>query len=340
MLNYRRVHLAVLVVAGLFVPSTASRAVEPRLLPANTEIVVSVNIKQILESEMVKGNVEAVKTVKAMIEANIPNYDQAAKYLKMMDFDLFNDITSITYALPGTMDPADSFVVIDAKFNDEKFRATALKAAADNPGIMRVSKFGTTPVYEVQAPGIPGDHLYIALVNGKSLVITPHEDVLKGAITRSGGVGIAATKVKDLLKATSDKQSFNFVLTGPVLGELVKMAKAKGADIKGLPAIKDVPAIEGLTGSFTLTKEINFQLGLGTKTDKEARELANLGDGVLALAKLLVVPKLRMNPDYVPLVEVIQTLRVSAVGPNAVITGSVTQENLEKLIKLIGEKIK
>ena len=79
--SYRRFHLAFLVVAGLCVSSAAGWAVDARLLPANTEVVFSVNIKQILDSELIKSKQGAVKSLKDALE-NLPGNDEAMKYLR------------------------------------------------------------------------------------------------------------------------------------------------------------------------------------------------------------------------------------------------------------------
>ena len=63
MTTLRRVWLAPLVVA-LATFSTV-RAVDPKYLPNDTEIVFSVNLKQILESPLLQGNKDAVAQGKA-----------------------------------------------------------------------------------------------------------------------------------------------------------------------------------------------------------------------------------------------------------------------------------
>lgn len=326
MLSYRRFHLAVLVVAGLIVSSSASRAVDVRLLPANTEMVLTINVKQMLNSELAKSKKDAVDQIKAALDN--PQAAEAMKYLKDMGFDPFTDLTSITVAHPGSQEPKDLFIVIDGVFNPGKFIATANKAAEDNAGLVRTSKFGTHTIYEVQGP----ETVYISLVNGKSVVMAAELDVLKGAITRSTGTTVVATKVSDLLRTTNDKQSMSIAITGEALGRLIANVPNAG----NLPI--DTESIKGITGAITITKEINFQLGIGSKDEKSAKELVAAADGGLFLIKNLVAGQAKQNPDLIPAMEVLRTLRVSQNGSNAVLTGSISQENLEKLLKSLGNQ--
>jgi hypothetical protein len=333
MLSVRRYRLAALAVACLWVFPAATGAVEPRLLPANTELVFSVNIKQVLGSELAKNQAQAIDQIKAALD-NLPNSDEVTKYLKQMGFDPFTHLTSVTVALPANMDRRDVFVVIDGIFDARKFADTAKSAADNNPGVMKLSKFETTTYYDIQ---IPGDNIYVALLGGKSLVLTPQEDALKGAITRYAGTKIAADKVKDLLKITNDQQSLNFVITGQAMVKLAQQApRGKGIPAGIGDALKD---IVGLSGAVTLTKEINFQLGLGSKDAKTAQMMANQGQLVLAVAKIGIAGEAQNNPDLAPLVDILQTLQITSMGSNALLSGSVSQANLEKLIKILGEKL-
>ena len=142
MLNYRRLHLALLLAAGLVISSATSRAVDPRLLPANTELVFTVNLKQILDSDLVKANGRRHRPVKAALDM-LPNGGEVTKYLKLLGFDPFTHLTSVSVAHPGNKDPKELFVVIDGIFDAKKFADTADTAIQDYPGIIK--KYPSAP---------------------------------------------------------------------------------------------------------------------------------------------------------------------------------------------------
>jgi len=334
MLNLRRFCVAALVVAGFCVSTATSRALDIRLLPANTEIVVTVNLKQILNSELVKSKDEAIKQIKAAIE-NAPNGDEVAKYLKIMGFDPFTDLISITLAHPGSQEQAEEiFVVIDGVFNAKKF-AEAVKTASENyPGTITNVQIGGGTAYEIS---VQGKSVYVALVDGKSVVLAAQKDELAGAITRSKGNAVAAVKVKDLLKTLTDKQSFSVAITGEAIARLAAQAPGGGQLPPGAPDLAD---IRGLTAAVTITKEISFMLGVGFKNEKTAKDSENTATFALAALKLAMQQKAGQDPEFAPVVDVMRTLRISSNGSNLVLTGSVSQDNLEKLIKMIGGKFK
>lgn len=326
MLTIRRFCLAAFVAAGLMVSSQAIKAVDARLLPANTEIVITFNLKQILNSDLAKQNGEVLKQLRAAMD-QAPNGDEVSKYLKMMGFDPFEDLHSISIAHPGSQDPKDLFVIIEGAFDAKKFAATAKTAQENYPNEFKIGTIGNTSYYELTVSGEVG---YVALI-GKSIVISAQKESLEGAIKRANGTVVAADKIRDLLKTTNDKQSFSFAITGAAINRLAENAPP------GVQVPNQLADVRGITAAITLTKEIEFMLGVGVKDAKTAKDFENTGTFALAAAKLMVNQQAQQNPDLVVVSDIMRTLRLSSNGANVMATGSITKENLEKLIKAAGK---
>lgn len=314
--------ICAMILAGLGMP-TPGRAVDYRLLPPNTEIVVTINVKQILDSELVKGLPQAINQGK-----------EATKHLKQMGFDPFHDLTSITIASPGLEEgpfgPFELFILMDTVVDPAKFSAIASRI-----GDARKSKLGTLDVYEFSAP--TKKKIYAAHLGGTSVVLAAEEEALKEAIARSKGNQIAATKVKHYFKTANDKQSLSFALSGAFLGKLVsKIERDFGS--KGQFVTKYMTNIEGLSGAFTITKEINFQFSAVAKDEKAAEELASFGSGGLLLLNAMLGGQ--QDPDQAPLLDVVRTLKVSSAGTQILLTGKVSAQNCEKFAKVIENWLK
>jgi hypothetical protein len=328
MSSLRRLSFAVLALSGLCLTAVTGRAVEPRLLPANTEVVFTINIKQMLESDIIKGQADAIKQFKAALEGQIPNSDEVAKYLEKMGFDPFRDLVSVSMAHPGTQDQTEGIIIIEGVFHAKKFAAAADDAITAYGN--QIKKGGTVEGITYYEISIADKTAYVALV-GKSIVISQQKENVTGAITRSTGNQIVAGKVRELLKTTNNQQSLSFVVTGGAINRVAQQAQGK------IPPGLNLGGIEGLSGAITLTKDINFQLGVGTKDAMTAQQYEIFGKVGLDLAKGMVQKQAQQKPDLAPLIDVMNTLKVSSVGPNLVLTGSVSQENLEKLIKSAGK---
>ena len=97
--------LAAIIVA--FAAVATAGAIEPKYLPNDTEMVFTVNLRQILDSDLFKTNKDAVAQGKAALE-NQAGGNPVMKYLKTAGFDIFRDLQSITVANNGGKDPTVS----------------------------------------------------------------------------------------------------------------------------------------------------------------------------------------------------------------------------------------
>ncbi len=102
MMTPRRLGTASLLAALL--PLMIASAAAPKYLPKDTEIVFSINVKQILASDLVKTNKDAVDQAKTMLE-NQAGDNPAMKYLTDTGFNVFRDLHSITVASNGSKEP-------------------------------------------------------------------------------------------------------------------------------------------------------------------------------------------------------------------------------------------
>src|SRR5438132_9933177 len=124
----------VALILGLAAVSTAG-ALEPKYLPNDSEMVFTVNLRQILDSDLFKTNKDAVAQGKAALE-NQAGDNPVMKYLKNAGFDIFRDLQSITVANNGGKDP--TAIIIEGAFNPAKFKATAEQAAKENPATLKI----------------------------------------------------------------------------------------------------------------------------------------------------------------------------------------------------------
>lgn len=146
LISRREWQAALVVTLGLAATWTTTEAADPKYLPNDTEIVLTVNVKQILDSELVKANKDAVDQGKAMLE-NQAGDNPAMKYLKAAGFDIFRDLHSVTVASSGAKEP--SAIIVTGKFDSAKITATAEEAAKDNPDSLKVTKLAQQTVFEI-----------------------------------------------------------------------------------------------------------------------------------------------------------------------------------------------
>ncbi len=328
MMTLRRVWLAALVLAmSALLGSSALRAADPKLFPKDTEVVLTFNLKQILDSELVKAQKDAVNQAKAMFE-NLAGDNPASKYLKDAGFDLFRDLHSITVAGPGKKDFKSGLIVIEGKFNVEKINAAAADAAKDNAAALKITKSGSQTIYEITPPN--EKQVYATFFNDSTLIAAPTKDILNGALGRANGSVKKSALKKEfatLLETTNKKQSLSFAATGPALAKMLENAP------NGEVAAQLIQNIDGLAGALTIAKDIQFQLAVNASDEATAKDLAQKGRAALGLLQTLVSVKAKEDEKLLPVVDIVKTLRITNQGSNLVFRGEASLEAIEKLIK-------
>jgi len=306
-----------------------ARAIDPKYLPGDTEVVVSINLKQMLDSEVAKTYKDAIDQAKRFLDQQIGN-NPGAKYLEKAGFDVFRDLHGATLATSGGKEVLEQGVVIlHGNFKPAQIQAAAEDIARDAPEVLKITKIDGQTVYDVTPPG--EKRVLAAVLNDKTLVATQSEQVLKDAIARANGNSRRALKegFKSLLKTTSDKQSFFFVATGEAISKMV--ADAPIPNVEAAAAV--LGKLDGMSAAVTLTKDVQFQLGVNAKDAETAKQAVAGGNFGLLTLRTLAAQKAKEDERLQPLVDVAKTLRITAEGNNVILRGEISTDNLEKLIK-------
>src|SRR4051812_43238790 len=107
----RRFWIAAVCTLGLFMATSAAQAQNTKLLPADTEMVMTINLAQILKSDVAVKNDLILKIAKDKIEEQLDEQG-VAKWLKKAEFNIFRDLHAITIAVPGGNRNPDEGTVI------------------------------------------------------------------------------------------------------------------------------------------------------------------------------------------------------------------------------------
>src|SRR5207244_1310099 len=116
--------LVALVLAAAAALAGSARATDPKFLPNDTEWALHINVKQILDSPLVKAQKEGLGAVREELEKKLAE-NPAGKFIKDSGFDLLKDLKAITIA--GSAKEPD-LIVVEGNFDVEKFVAAAEKA--------------------------------------------------------------------------------------------------------------------------------------------------------------------------------------------------------------------
>ena len=179
MLTLRRLHTSLFAgaLSALAVPARAADA--DTYLPDDTEAILTVNVRQILDSALVK------KFALEKIKEALKESDEVQKVLDELGFDPLNDVESVIHATGS--DPEKGFLIVHGRFDLAKFHARGEEAAKDNGDVLKIHKVGDGDkqiVYEVNITDI-GQTVFVALPSKTTLVISPVKDAVVDALARA-----------------------------------------------------------------------------------------------------------------------------------------------------------
>lgn len=314
MMTTRAVGMFVLTLAVVGAPLQSA---EPdRYLPRDARFVVTVDVRQIVDSVVFKKYGEP--PAKAAINAN----KELTKLLNGLNFDPFRDVKSIVVAGPG--DPENVLAIIRGKFDLENIE-TLTDAIAQNSEAFRITIDSTVRVYQLKSDDLNG---YAAFIDPDTLVLSNRREHIAQSIF------LANDKKKDI---KYDK------------GLLGMLAKADGK--KSIWAVGYVPdeakqklAANPLAANlarklgtfaagihFTDAIQSDIQLHADPRTAEELRVALDNARGLILLAA-------RENKDFRELLDPLFTsTRISklktGVNISTRLNGDLIDKALKKVIK-------
>jgi len=305
-------------------PARAADAELDRFLPADTEIFVRINIRQLLDSKLVKDHLDQVRDY-------LKQVDELNTALKDLDFDPFKDIDSITTAAPNSNEQDRGLIIVRGKFKLERFKAKGEDLAKNMADVVKLHKVGDgaggqVNLYEVHIPG-QDQVLFVALPNETTLVASAGKDYVADAIKRSSAKDPVALKNKDF-QTLLEKLNPKHTLAMAGLGE----ALASGGD----DLAKDILAkLDAVGGGITVEDDIKIELVATAKTPQNAKELKEtVNDGVTK--GLLIVGLLAMQePKLNPVLDVLKSVRCTAKEKTLTLKAEVSAEVVDAIRKAL-----
>jgi hypothetical protein len=331
----RRFCIAAVCTVGLLLGTSAAQAQQTKLLPNDTEMIVTFNLQQILKSEVLK--TDQAKLLIGLAKGKISealDENPLGKYLKTAEFDLFKDLHIITFAVPGGRNPEDGFIILEGTFDAEKIEAAATEASKEAGGGLKVIRLGNTKAFEITRNG--EKTMYVGIVNKKTMIVCAAKADFTEAVARLNGsktTNFKSAVFKNLLETINNKQSISFVATSAMLLKLAEKAPEGAGGDQAKQAMAFLKQMDGFSAAVTIEKNIDFQLGVNTMDADTAKKYAGLGELLIGAAKLKIAEQAKKDEKFLPAMEILNTLRITSQGSNLVFRGQITFETLEKLMQ-------
>jgi hypothetical protein len=304
----------------------AAQSVAAKYLPADTEVMFTINFEQILNSEIAQNHPQLVQHARDLLDKKLQETG-TDQYLQKAGVDLFRDVRRLTVAGPGSKDADKVVVLIQGKFNAEKLKSTALDAAAANRGAIKITTLENQTVYEVAQP--TGKTVYVVPIGDEYLVASPSRAVFAATVAQvRSGKATEAPTFKTLLETGADKQSLGLLATGAALTRLSEAVPNPNEMVAVY-----LKSVTGVNLGVTLTRDVQFQLGVSTADKETAEQFAKMGNALLIGARGMLQQKANDEVKLAPAVEVAQTLRIVTQDNSVMLRGEIGHDTIGKLLK-------
>lgn len=322
---FRMRHAAILLTVLLGTAPGRAAELDP-YLPEDSESVLNLNVRQVLDSPLIK------KHVLELAQEALRGEDQVQDILKDLGFDPFKDLDRVIIAAPGGTDKDRGLIIVRGRFDGAKFKTKAEKIADNNAEHLKIHKVlgGKHLVYEVNVQELDMP-FFVALAERDVLLASFGKDYVIDALKKSAKKDKPVLKNKEfqaLLEKIDDRQSVS--MAG------IKTDAVKDA-IGNLPGdVKDmVDKIEAVGGGLTLTDEVKLEIVVTAKNAKEAKELRDSADAGLTLIQTFMTAfkQKESNPGLELILEFVKSLRISNKGPAVVVKGRISSDTIDEALK-------
>ncbi len=319
--------VAVLTLA-LLVPAAGRAAELDTYLPADTESYLSVNVRQIFDSEVFK------KAALEQLREALKGSDEVNDVLKDLGFDPFKDLDRIIVASPRGTEADRGLVIVHGTFDVKKFQARAADAAETNSDVLKIHKVplgggATHVVWEVIIPN-EDKSLFVALAGNKTLLVSPGKDYVVDAIKQgrlSKKPEVKNKAFQALLEKMDPKQSLSVVVLGKALAGAEKM------EILPKGARDALGSIEAIGGGMTVGKEVKLEIAVSSKDETSARGIRETIDKGVKLATVGLTLVSEDRKGLALILEVVKTMKVSAKAKVVSVTARLTQDAIDDFLK-------
>jgi hypothetical protein len=310
-------------------PAPAARAADvDKFLPADAEYVVAVNVRQVLDSDIIKKY--ALGQIKDFLAGN-----DAQKFIKDLGLDPLKDVEKIVIGASGTdQNDGKALFIIHGKFDPQKLYKAAEAQTKKDSDHFSLVKDGADVMFKFQPDN--GNPVYGTVINDNTVVAGTDKKLVSAALAASAGDKKPAIN-KDLaaLVGRMDEKASVYVcaLTKDKLDKL-RLPPGAGA----APGLKDqLGKMDSVTATVKVTGDVTLEVNLGMADNTSADEMGKMVDDGITQIKGLLPFLVANDPNMKPLADAAKSLKSGVKGKTVSISGKLPGDAIGRLLKQGGD---
>ncbi|HYH63917.1 MAG TPA: hypothetical protein VD866_04395 [Urbifossiella sp.] len=287
------------------------------LLPADADVVMSVNVRQALQSDIVKQY--ALDSLKKKLQEN-----DVQTILRDLGLDPLKDLDRVVVGMSGNDNTDFKYlVIVHGTFDPEKLYKAAEAQTRKDADHYALVKDGKDVMFKYTPDS--GNPYYATVVDDKTIIVSGDKKGISTALAvPAKSKADLGREMNALVKGMDDKATLWAVA---VPNGRLDMGKLKGPAAN--PAVAaQLANLQSLSTVLRVEKDVNLTINLGMKDAAAAEETGKTLGGLLRLLPVLAANQAELKA----LVEPARSLKAEVKDRNVVITGKLAGTTIGELI--------
>jgi hypothetical protein len=288
-------------------PAAAAEA--EKYFPAETQVVVTVNVRQILGSALLQSQLDKIRR-------ELTRNMQVRETLDSLGFDPLKDLDGLYLAGVSVRSAEKAVLVLTGRFDVARFQAKAQEVAKAKEGLLRVHTERGQTIYETNLPG-QSKAVFATVLDPTTIVASVDKSYV-----------VDSLDIKTGKKRPALREEIRQLLSKVPPGQSISVAGLGTALMEGLT---EPDRVRHVVGGISIGDDIRTEFTIRAKDPAAATELARLLREALDQGKNFLTLIAMSQPDLAPLVGMIDTLKVTSQESDVMLRGLVTRNYLEEL---------
>ena len=318
-----RLSAGLLAAAAVAAPGRAAE-IDP-ILPAETESVVAVNLRQIIDANLVK------KYVLGQLKQAMAGNDMA-KQLSELGLDPLKDIDRVSVGSWGEGEDGNAVFVVRGRFDLEKMFAAAEAKAKTDGDKVKILTEGKYKLVQVTIDNVPKP-AFFTFADDKTIVGSLDKKMAVAAadVAKAGGKPQLAKELAALVLKQDEKASL-FACAVVAKDRFKGLPPGVGGGIPGVDTAKlgeQLKSLRSYAMTLRLTDDVSLELDAGMADTESANEFGGSLSQLIGTAKGFLPLVAGMQPNMKPLIDEL----------NNTLKSSVKDKDVTLSLKLSGDAI-
>ena len=311
--RFTPVALVLALAVGSFAISYAQESALKVQLPADTQALIHLNFRAMIDSPLAKKMGIEKEIIKAL--------DFDVEFIAEIGFDPLKDIDSITIAAPGGGDMEKGLIIVAGKFKADKLLAKLNEEAKNNNNKVKTHKAGDKTIFEVKEFNFSQQVPIFYMIASNTILASTQKEYLEKALANSG------SKL-----ANKDFSALVEKLDPDLAISMAAVSSAFPSKAIPEPYKAIIEGIDSIIGGIGVDEDVSLKINVFTKDEDSAKKLKETLDQGMAQALGFLGLMAAQEKELTPVLEFVKSMKTSSKEKMMSLEGKLPGKMIEDAI--------